>query len=317
MMDVIEQNLKRYLLGEMAESEQSALEAQYFADPQLFEQIVDAENQLVDSYARGEMPAELRTRFERSYLADPARHERVRFAAALTSRVDGREIAPQPVTSTSSWWQNALVSVRGLTPVFRYAIGFATLLVVLFGSWLVFNAWRRQRENSQIQANAAQKERERAEQAERERQQTPEVAGGPGETQPTPPPAPVPSVTPTPSPESGPSSVTLALTFGGVRGGGGGQTPTLTLSPATTQVRLALSLDDNDYATYRASLQTAAGNEIYSRTSPKPAGDRAHFVFMIPAHKFASGEYVLKLSGVNPDGEVDDLSKSPFRVVKK
>jgi hypothetical protein len=34
-------------------------------------------------------------------------------------------------------------------------------------------------------------------------------------------------------------------------------------------------------------------------------------------HRFASGDYVLTLRGIDPDGEVDDLSKSLFRVEKK
>jgi hypothetical protein len=37
----------------------------------------------------------------------------------------------------------------------------------------------------------------------------------------------------------------------------------------------------------------------------------------VPARKFAGGDYILTLRGVNRDGEIDDLSKSIFRVVKK
>jgi hypothetical protein len=37
----------------------------------------------------------------------------------------------------------------------------------------------------------------------------------------------------------------------------------------------------------------------------------------VPAGKLESGDYVLTLSGVNPDGQVDELSKSLFRVVKR
>jgi hypothetical protein len=48
-----EQTIQRYLLGELPESEQVTLEQEYFADQQLFEQIVQLENGLVDKYARG------------------------------------------------------------------------------------------------------------------------------------------------------------------------------------------------------------------------------------------------------------------------
>ena len=50
-----EQIATRYLLGELAEPEQTALEEKYFADPQLFDQLVKAETELVDDYARGRL----------------------------------------------------------------------------------------------------------------------------------------------------------------------------------------------------------------------------------------------------------------------
>jgi hypothetical protein len=38
-MDESEQMMTRYLLGELSESEQSALEEKYFIDPQVFKQV--------------------------------------------------------------------------------------------------------------------------------------------------------------------------------------------------------------------------------------------------------------------------------------
>jgi hypothetical protein len=78
-------------------------------------------------------------------------------------------------------------------------------------------------------------------------------------------------------------------------------------------------LKENDYPSYNASLQRVAGAEIFSQKGVKPARTKtgAGFVFTVPAGKLESGDYVLTLSGVNPDGEVDELSKSLFRVVKR
>ena len=43
----------------------------------------------------------------------------------------------------------------------------------------------------------------------------------------------------------------------------------------------------------------------------------ANFRFAVPASKFTSGDYILTLKGVMPSGEVEDVSKSLFRVEKK
>jgi hypothetical protein len=55
MQGIIEQGerMTRYLLGDLPETEQTAVELEYFADPEKFEEIWSAENDLVDRYMRG------------------------------------------------------------------------------------------------------------------------------------------------------------------------------------------------------------------------------------------------------------------------
>src|SRR5215208_6229734 len=81
--------MTRYLLGELSEGEQSALEQACFDDPRVFAELTAAEEGLVDDYARDRLSPEVRARFERVYLADPRRRERVQFAHALIARLDG------------------------------------------------------------------------------------------------------------------------------------------------------------------------------------------------------------------------------------
>ncbi|MEO6393067.1 MAG: hypothetical protein ABIP75_14560 [Pyrinomonadaceae bacterium] len=315
-MDVNEKILIGYLLGELPEGERSALEERYFADSRIFDQLVAAENKLVDKYARGQLTDDLRVRLERTYLADPARRDRVKFAQAFAEKTGAFQAAAAPLPRVS-WLQNLLAGSRSLKPAFRYSLAFATLLVVLFGAWLLVNAWRRQREAAQIQANTNQQERERADQSERERKRAEEIANGNDPVRQTPLPPLEP--TPTPKPSSEPRSVTLALTIGGVRGGGGSATPTLALAPATTQVRLVLRLTDNDYPTYRATLRSVSSAAILSQLNVKPrtAGAGVTIIFTVPATKLVGGDYVLTISGVDPNGDIDDLGKSLFRVDRK
>src|SRR5688500_6089886 len=83
--------MTRYLLGELSEGEQAALEKAYFEDPDVFTELTAAEEGLVDDYARDRLSPDDRARFERVYLADPRRRERVQFAQALITRLDGTE----------------------------------------------------------------------------------------------------------------------------------------------------------------------------------------------------------------------------------
>src|SRR5713101_766427 len=87
-MNESEQTMARYLLGELSDAEQAALEEKYFTDPQVFDKMVKTENELVDDYARGRLTPQLRERFEQYYLAHPKRRERAKFAQALATKLD-------------------------------------------------------------------------------------------------------------------------------------------------------------------------------------------------------------------------------------
>ncbi len=322
-MNELEQTMTRYLLGELSEPEQSALEEKYFTDPQIFNQVLKTESELVDGYVRGQLSNEMRERFEQSYLAHPARNERVKFAAALASRLEQAEesvTTSEQLTLPGSWWQRLLASLRGQKPTLRFSLALATLLVVIGSVWVFIESRRQQRESGQTQtAYDAQQRRERelSQQAADEGRRAEELAAEQGRIEPTP--QQIPQPTPTPTVSSAPRPVSLALTVGGVRGGDNSQIPTLIIPPGTTQARLLLNLKENNYPSYRASLQTIAGAEIFSQKGVKPgrAKTGASFVFTVPARQLAAGDYVLTLSGINPDGEVDDLSKSLFRVEKR
>jgi hypothetical protein len=323
-MDKLEQITTRYLLGELSESEQIALEEKYFTDPQVFDQVLQTESELVDGYVRSRLPEEVRERFEKFYMAHPERNDRVKFAAALASRLERIEEtatpAEQPARSVL-WWQRLFASLLGQRPKLRFTITFATLLIMIGGIWLLLESRRWQRESGQIQAAGEagqQRERERAQQAEEERRRAEELAAeqkrvetGP---QQIPQPAPTPILNPAPS-----RSVSLALVVGGVRGSDNSRMPTLVILPDATQARLMLNLQENDYQRYDASLQRVAGAEIFSRKGIKPgrAKNGASLIFTVPTSKLARGDYVLTLRGVNLNGEIDDLSKSLFRVEKR
>jgi len=66
-IDRRENLIPRYLLGELAEADHTALEQELPIDRGKFDQVWAVENELVDSYVRGEMYRPARERFESRY----------------------------------------------------------------------------------------------------------------------------------------------------------------------------------------------------------------------------------------------------------
>jgi hypothetical protein len=89
-IDQSENLIRRYLLGELTEADQAALEQELLIDRGKFDQVWDVENELVDSYARSEMSRADRERFEAHYLASPFHRERVAIAGSFLADIDQR-----------------------------------------------------------------------------------------------------------------------------------------------------------------------------------------------------------------------------------
>jgi preprotein translocase subunit YajC len=301
-MDELKQIATRYLLGELSEQEQAALEERYFSDPDVFNEVLKIESELVDAYARGQLSTEMRERFEHSYLKHPARRQRVEFARALTTRIDEREgsvTRPEQSALHISWKQRLLAIVGGQRPALRFAMALIILAIALAGVWIFVNRGSRQQQReAQIQTAPQQPTQAPKQQVQEERA------------------AQIPPATSQPSPNS---TVSLALTVGGVRSADGSATPTLVIPHDTTRAQILLDLKDDSYPRYRVSLRKIGGPEIFTQTNIRPRSTKAgaRFVFRVPANQLTGGDYVLTLGGITPTGEVDDLNKSLFRIEKR
>jgi len=88
-------DLNAYLLHQLPESEREALEDQWMEDSALFQQLCDAEAELLDAYARGTLPAADRERVAKYLLNSPWQQRKLRFARTLA---DEFPVAAQPST---------------------------------------------------------------------------------------------------------------------------------------------------------------------------------------------------------------------------
>jgi len=115
----VKDSLRRYLLGQMDEDERAEFEEKYFADDELFEELVEVENDLVDAYIDGVLTPAERKRFEERFMSTAEGRERVEFARTLRRRTTAR-----PARRGHQWWLAAAASFA--------LVGFAT-------AWLIFS----------------------------------------------------------------------------------------------------------------------------------------------------------------------------------
>src|SRR5258705_13760092 len=262
-MNESDHNLRRYLLGELSESERAALEEKYFADPRVFEQVLMSESDLVDGYVRGQLSPRARERFEQIYLTNPRRRERVKFAGALVSKIDQTEIAEsvaaKPVWPVSGW--RRLPALRGRRPILEFSLALASLLLVIGCIWFFIDSRRSREELAQAQSARADQEartRELERQVAAERKRTEELTAqlDHGRLQEQPP---AQAVATPPSTRSLPTFPSLILAVSGVRGTETGKAPTLVIPFGTAEARLQLNLKEHYYKDSSVSLRAVHG----------------------------------------------------------
>jgi len=96
-----------------------------------------------------------------------------------------------------------------------------------------------------------------------------------------------------------------------------GEIKKFAISPGTDSVELELRIVSVDqYQSYRAVLQTSEGSEKFRidglRATTKDS--RVVVPFKLAAGLLTRGDYYVKLSGVNPHGEYEDLPRYSFRI---
>ena len=91
------EDLNAYLLHRMPEDQRDAFAEKWFADPELYQQVVDAESELLDAYVRGALSRNERGQIERYLLTSEVQRQKLAFAAALHA------LLPKPVRRSVPW----------------------------------------------------------------------------------------------------------------------------------------------------------------------------------------------------------------------
>ena len=124
--------MRRYLLGGASPAERIDLENAYLAESTVFEELTEAENDLIDSYVRGKLPEQDKNEFERQYLTSPQRQARVQFASALIDI--SQEPRPAAVVHRFIPWRWFTFSQQ--TPKLRWGFALGAAAIILAIGWL-------------------------------------------------------------------------------------------------------------------------------------------------------------------------------------
>jgi len=77
--------IRRYLLGDLPDSDAAAFEEDYFASDDRFSEMLAAEDDLIEAFLQRELSAGERRLFEARFLATPRGRQKVALAAAISS----------------------------------------------------------------------------------------------------------------------------------------------------------------------------------------------------------------------------------------
>jgi hypothetical protein len=272
-------------------------EEKYFNDDELFGELLDAEDQLIDDYRRGRLSPDERERFEQRFLTLPDRRREVEFARLLAESQAERRATdlPAPNVEPAPHRQSLLGWLLAPRPVPGWAMAAASLIVVIGVVWAATNASRLQARFEQSQASQT----EQLQQAREERARAEEkLARLQAHAIPT------------------SAIIPLALAPGGSRSSGEGNT--ITPGAGTTLIELTLDAGSENYPSYRAALQRTADESaellIYKQLEAKTTGTGKVVIVRLPAAILDTDDYLIKLEGIGPQDEPKIIGKYLFKV---
>ncbi|HEX8116050.1 MAG TPA: hypothetical protein VF521_02145 [Pyrinomonadaceae bacterium] len=309
----------------MSEEERAAFEQTFVVDEDLFEQARVVEDELVEAYVRGMLSPAEREKFERNFLTTARRRARVEFTRGMLGNLAGqnkRLVAARESVGVAA----ARPSVRHLiasflkapAPAFGAALA---LLALLVGGWFLL----RSPQQPEVARRAAPTPTAEAARADANANSTAveNVSTTPNEN--APPdnahePLNARGGTPdknrnaqAPRPPAADAAPTLALFAGTLRGGG--ETPVLHLPRNAPGANLRLHLDSDDYKVYHAEVVAPDGAPVFRSNNLRVKSSVINLY--VPAGRLAQGDYLVKLSALNPQHEPESVADYALRVNRK
>ena len=131
-----QRSIIQYLLGELAQEEQRQVEERLLTDDEYYEELLIAEDELIDQYLNGQLSEYEKERFGRHFLATSERQQKLRFARSLMRYISTSVSAEERDISKSNrplpWLQSFF------NPYLVLAVSVLIILGLGLGIWRVF-----------------------------------------------------------------------------------------------------------------------------------------------------------------------------------
>jgi hypothetical protein len=300
--------LVRYLLGELSEEEAERVERRYISEPEVYDQLLTVEDDLIDFYVEGALAESRRASFEGHFLRSPERQSRVMFAEAWLAYV-----ARQPKATRKT----APVPEPPRFAFFRFetwpmGLRLAAAMVVLLA--IVFPIVQTLRLRNQLEVATSQREElERNQQGlqaqiEDERRRAQELSSLlDRELSARDPKMDAPDSTDA-------RVISFLLTAGQIRGTG--ESRRLILPADVSLVRLQLSLESSGHDSYFVNIKTVGGRSVWSGRA-RQRGSGSIVSVQIPATALKTEDYVIVLSGVKGSNPSEVISEYSLGVTRR
>jgi hypothetical protein len=317
MMSDSQEQLVRYLRGELSAEEEEALERRYFADDELFEEMVASDIDLMDAYSQEELTPEEKHRYEQLTSSSGRRSGRIEFSRALQRLPESPGaggLAPVPADRRPA--EGRLAGGPAVSRFPQWWAAAAVLVAVAAGTWLAISSLKLENIRSEGEAERAglrrriqQLESQVADQRTRIEQLSRDLEAQRRQT---------PQTTPEPVRQaSARKRVSFELIAGVLRD------PTeateLVIPKDAETVLLRLGLESADYGRYRAVLERAGGASISQQAGLKAQGKGGTptVILKVPSSLLGPGDYFVRLSGSTTQGSYEPAGEYSFRVVKR
>lgn len=130
--------IRQYLLGQLAEEEQQAVEQRLLTEDALFEELEVTEGELFDEYVANELTPADRKQFEQYFLSTPEHQSELKFAAGLREYVAKKTIGDDATQrSSGSWPKRTPLAWFGQTQLSRIAAIAAFVVVIAGAFWFI------------------------------------------------------------------------------------------------------------------------------------------------------------------------------------
>lgn len=136
MEAINEQQVRRFLLGELPEEQRVNIEERFFKEDAFYKQILAIQEEFADDYVQNNLSPIQRAQFEKHFLQSSIRRERVKFASAFDKAVKTYH-QPKINRSRETFWRSFLAPLIPTNNRLALSAVVATLVVFAGTVWLV------------------------------------------------------------------------------------------------------------------------------------------------------------------------------------